>query len=160
MNEEANTEMTEKTDHTPHGKNKLLHQILRFGVVGFTSFLVDFGIYTLMCNVLNINYLIAGVFGFVISVIVNYILSMRYVFKSREDISKAREFITFVILSAFGLLVNEIILWLCVDVIYAHWAWLNSWLTIKWMNMLAKVGATGIVMIYNFVTRKIFLEQH
>ena len=27
-------------------------------------------------------------------------------------------------------------------------------------EILAKIGATGIVMVYNFVTRKIFMEKH
>jgi hypothetical protein len=26
-------------------------------------------------------------------------------------------------------------------------------------EILAKIGATGIVMVYNFVTRKIFMER-
>ncbi|MCR4796984.1 MAG: GtrA family protein [Lachnospiraceae bacterium] len=144
---------------TESKKIPLLEQILRFGVVGFISFFVDFGVYTLLCNVLDVHYIIAGFFGFVISVIVNYYLSMHYVFESRDDISKRREFIVFVILSAIGLLVNELILFICVDGIYYHWSWLNGWLSIKLMNMGAKVAATGVVMVYNFVTRKIFLEK-
>ena len=138
---------------------KLIDQILKFGVVGVISFFVDFGVYTFICNILGISYIIAGVFGFVISVIVNYILSMKFVFESRDDISKTREFITFVVLSAFGLVLNEIILYVCVDGIYWHWNWLQSWLNIKIMNMGAKIVATGVVMVYNFVTRKIFLEK-
>ncbi len=148
---------TEETQHSE--KPNLIQQILKFGVVGFLSFFVDFGVYTLLCNVLGVPYMIAGFFGFVISVIFNYILSMKYVFVSRDDISKTREFVTFVILSALGLLLNELILYVCIDGIYMHWNWLSGWLPIKWMNMLAKIGATGIVMIYNFVTRKIFLEK-
>ncbi len=148
------------TEETQQNKKPtLIQQILRFGVVGFLSFFVDMGVYTLLCNVLGVHYMIAGFFGFVISVTFNYILSMHFVFESRDDISKTREFITFVILSAFGLLLNEVILYVCIDGIYMHWSWLSGWLPIKWMNLLAKVGATGIVMVYNFVTRKIFLEK-
>ena len=141
---------------TQNTQNPLLKQIMRFGVVGFISFFVDFGVYTLLCNGLDVY---AGFFGFVISVIVNYILSMRFVFEGRDDISKTREFVTFVVLSAFGLLLNEIILYVCVDGIYMHWSWLNGWLPLKLMNMGAKVAATGVVMVYNFISRKIFLEK-
>ena len=77
---------------------KLIAQIMKFGVVGLISFIVDFSIYTIICNVMGISYLIAGFAGFTISVIVNYILSMHFVFESRNDLSKTKEFIIFVFL--------------------------------------------------------------
>ena len=64
-------------NYAPTGKNKLLQQIIRFGFVGVLSFVVDFGVYNILCNLLGVHYLIAGVAGFVISVIVNYLLSMK-----------------------------------------------------------------------------------
>lgn len=138
---------------------KLLDQILKFGIVGVICFFIDFGVYTFVCNGLKLSYILAGVLGFVISVVVNYILSMRFVFRGRDDISKTREFIVFVVLSIFGLLLNEIILYVCIDGVYMHWGWLQSVLSIAIMNMGAKIVATAVVMIYNFVTRKIFLEE-
>ena len=36
------------------------------------------------------------------------------------------EFIIFVILSAFGLVLNEVIIKVCLDVIYVNWQWLQS----------------------------------
>ena len=139
--------------------NRLVEQILRFGVVGVFSFLVDFVIYTLMCNVLHIPYLIAGFFGFSISLIVNYILSMTFVFERREDISRQKEFILFAGMSAIGLALNEMILYICIDMVYRHWSWLSGWLPEHWARVLAKFAATGVVMVYNFISRKIVLEQ-
>ena len=68
--------------------------------------------------------LVAAFFGFVISVIVNYLLSMKYVFVRKEDMDRRKEFIIFVILSAFGLVLNEVIIKVCLDVIYVNWQWL------------------------------------
>ena len=138
---------------------KLLAQIFKFAVVGGISFVVDFVVYTVMCNVLHIHYIIAGVSGFTVSVIVNYILSMRFVFVSKDDMKKDKEFVIFVVLSLIGMLLNSVLLFVCIDVIYMNWLWLNQILPIDWMNIVAKVIATGIVMVYNFVTRKIFLEK-
>ena len=138
---------------------KLLEQIFKFAIVGGISFVVDFLVYTVMCNVLNIHYIIAGVAGFTVSVIVNYILSMKFVFVSKEDMRKDKEFVIFVVLSLIGMLLNSVILYICIDLIYMNWMWLMQILPIKWMNIAAKVIATGIVMVYNFVTRKIFLEK-
>lgn len=136
----------------------IIQQFLKFGVVGVICFLIDFGLYT-ACNLCGIPYLISGTIGFCASVIVNYILSMRFVFVRRDDISRQREFITYVILSAIGLGLNELILYICVDMVYVNWGWLQGFLSRSGAELLAKIGATGIVMIYNFVTRKIFLEK-
>ena len=138
---------------------KLLEQIIKFGIVGIISFFVDFTVYTLICNVLHIHYMIAGACGFVISVIVNYVLSMKFVFCSKDDMSKTKEFIIFVVLSVIGLVVNSLVLYICIDVVYMSLGWLQKLLSIEMCNMAAKIIATGIVMIYNFVTRKIFLEK-
>lgn len=138
---------------------KLFEQIFKFAIVGGISFVIDFVVYTIMCNALHIHYIIAGIFGFTISVVANYILSMRFVFVSKEDMPKDKEFIIFVVLSLLGLLLNSVMLYLCIDVVYMHCLWLYQHLSIEWMNMVAKVIATGVVMVYNFVTRKIFLEK-
>lgn len=138
---------------------KLMIQIFKFAIVGGLSFAVDFLVYTMMCNILGIHYIIAGVSGFFISVVINYLLSMRYVFVSKEDMKKDREFVIFVVLSLLGMILNSVILYICIDVIYMHWMWLKQIVPRESMNILAKITATGIVMIYNFITRKIFLEK-
>ena len=138
---------------------KLLAQIFKFAVVGGISFIVDFAVYGFTCNILRIHYIIAGVLGFVISVIVNYLLSMKFVFRSKDDMSKQSEFVIFVVLSLIGMVLNSFILFVCIDVIYMHWLWLQGIINIEIMNLTAKIVATAIVMVYNFVTRKIFLEK-
>ncbi len=138
---------------------ELLAQIIRFGIVGCIAFLIDFTIYTFMCNVLGIHYIIAGFFGFTISLIANYILSMKFVFEGKEDVSKKREFVIFVVLSVIGLGLNELILFVCIDGIYQSIQELQQLITVAQMNVMAKIIATGIVMVYNFITRKIFLEK-
>ena len=138
---------------------KIIEQFLKFAVVGGISFLVDFTVYTIMCNVLHIHYIIAGVLGFTVSVVVNYILSMRYVFLSKDDTRKDKEFFIFVVLSLMGMFLNTILLYLCIDILYSNLGYLKQLLSNEWMNIVAKVFATGVVMVFNFITRKIFLER-
>lgn len=138
---------------------KLLEQILKFGVVGVVAFIVDFGIFSILSNVCHIHYLAANFFGFTVSVVVNYLLSMKYVFSRREDADKRTEFIVFVILSVLGLGLNELIIYMCVDVIYAAWTAVQAWVGRGLAKLIGKVIATGIVMIYNFITRKLFIER-
>ncbi|MBQ8591298.1 MAG: GtrA family protein [Lachnospiraceae bacterium] len=138
---------------------KLLEQILKFGIVGVIAFVVDFGIFTVLSTVLDIHYLIANFFGFSVSVVVNYLLSMRYVFTRQEGANKKAEFVIFVILSVVGLVLNEWIIYLCVDVIYESWTALHVWISHDLAKLTGKIIATGIVMVYNFITRKLFIEK-
>ncbi len=148
--------------------NKLMDQIMKFGVVGVLAFLIDFGIYTILNAVFEKvgiadaypqSYLVAQFFGFMVSLIFNYIMSMKFVFERREGMSRKREFTIFFVLSAIGLVINEVILFIGVDVIYAYWTWLQSWMSLSFAKTFFKLGATGVVMVYNFISRKIFLEK-
>ncbi|MFR6537514.1 MAG: GtrA family protein [Lachnospiraceae bacterium] len=146
---------------------KLIDQILKFGVVGIISFIVDFVITMAVSTLLRTSVgmttsqaaLVGAFFGFVISVIVNYILSMKYVFERREDLDRKKEFTIFVVLSIIGLGINELIILFCIDLVYANWAWLHNLVGATLATAGAKIVATAVVMVYNFVTRKIFLEN-
>ena len=125
---------------------KLIEQIMKFGVVGFLCFFIDYGLMILFTEAFHINYLVSAALSFSISTIVNYSLSMRYVFKSKKDANKINEFILFVVLSVIGLGVNEAAMWIAVEGLGIHY-------------MISKIGATAVVMVFNPVTRKIFLED-
>ena len=123
---------------------KLLAQIMKFGVVGVIATVIDFGIMNLLHYGLGLNILIANTSGFIVSLIFNYVASMKYVFAHKEGMSR-REFIIFVVLSMIGLVLND-------GIVLA----LNAGLGLE--ANIAKICATALVMVYNFVTRKIFLE--
>lgn len=144
---------------------KLLVQIIKFGFVGGLCFLIDFTISTLLFDLLinttsrNIATLIGGFVGFTVSVIVNYILSMKYVFARKEDISRKKEFTIFIILSVIGLGINEVIL-LAFSAVYSGNMSLMSLFSDTLWFAGSKIFATAVVMVYNFITRKIFLEKN
>ena len=138
---------------------KLIDQILKFGVVGIISTIIDFAVFSFLNYAVGIHYMTATFFGFTISLIANYILSMRFVFERRENLDRRVEFIAFGILSVIGLGLNEIIIYGCVDGIYNNVKGMQELISRGTAEMAGKIIATGIVMIYNFVTRKIFLEK-
>ena len=59
---------------------------------------------------------------------------------------------------AVGLVINELIIYLCQDVLYANVAFLNELIPDSLIVPISKIIATGVVMVYNFISRKIFLE--
>ncbi len=145
---------------------KLIEQILKFGVVGVVCFGIDFVITLVVAAICrkagmdtSAAALVGAFWGFTISVVVNYILSMKFVFTRRDDMDRRREFIIFVILSLIGLVLNELIIKVSIDVVYASIESLQKLLTPGLVTAGAKIVATGIVMVYNFITRKIFLEK-
>ena len=134
---------------------KLFAQIVKFGIVGFISFGID---YVTGLIVLNLVMALTSSSYFE-SVIANYILSFKFVFERKEDMNKKVEFITFVVLSLIGMLLNSFLIWIVVDPIYGGNVALQQNIGHNLIYTIAKVFATAIVMVYNFVTRKIFLEK-
>lgn len=124
---------------------KLIIQLIKFGIVGVIATLIDLAVLMLLKEFMHVDVLVASAVAFSVSVIANYILSMLFVFKGSEN-SKVKEFIVFVALSIGGLLLNQFIMWLGTEIMTAYYLWVKAF-------------ALVFVSIYNFVTRKIFLEK-
>ena len=118
---------------------KLIEQILKFGVVGVVCFLIDFLI------TMGLSTLLRSVAGMPTG--------------SAALVGAFFEFIIFTILSLIGLVINELIIKVSIDVLYENWTWLKNLIGPTTVTAAAKIVATAIVMVYNFITRKIFLEQ-
>lgn len=125
----------------------LMRQLLKFGIVGVICFGIDYGLMILLIELSGLDYLLSSGISFGASVVVNYFLSMRFVFTSKEKNSKVKEFVIFVVLSVMGLLLTVVLMRLSVE----NWGF---------HYMQSKIVITGIVMAFNFVTRKVFLEQN
>lgn len=125
--------------------NKLFRQIFKFGIVGGIATVIDFGIFALLTQLLHMNYLLAQIISFGISLTFNYIASIKWVFDAKKQTPK--ETIIFVILSIIGLGINELLLYIGVDLLHFH-------------ELIIKLLATAVVMVYNFVTRKLIIEKH
>ena len=125
--------------------NKLFQQIFKFGIVGGIAFIIDYAIMVISKELLGFNILISAALGFIISVIFNYIASIKWVFDVNKEKDEKKNFILFIIFSIIGLILTEIIMWFGTDII-------------KISYLIVKIIATAIVMVFNFITRKMFLE--
>lgn len=123
----------------------IIKQLFKFGIVGFIAFLIDYSILYILTSIIGINYLISSGISFIISLIFNYIASTKYVFDTGHK-QTTKDVIIFASLSVVGLGINEIIMYLGVDKLIVNY-------------MIVKIFATAVVMIYNFITRKIFIEK-
>ncbi len=126
---------------------KLFNQLIKFGLVGGIAFIIDYGIMVFLTEVFKVPSLISAAISFTVSVIFNYIASVKWVFDvDKEKNSKAKELIVFIILSVIGLGINELIMWIMDKQFGIYY-------------MISKIVATIVVMCYNFITRKLFLER-
>ena len=126
---------------------KLFSQLIKFGLVGGIAFLIDYGIMVFLTDVFKIPSLISAAISFTVSVIFNYISSVKWVFDvDKEKNSKTKELVVFILLSIVGLGINERIMWIMDKEFGIYY-------------MISKIVATIVVMCYNFITRKLFLEK-
>ena len=127
------------------GKISLKRQIILFLITGFISFFIDFGTMTLLKEVFHFPVLAASGVSFVAYAVSAYIMSVRFVYNVNGN-RNAGEFSVFVLLSAIGWCLSQGIMFVLTSPLNVHY-------------MLAKPFATGVVMIYNYITRKLFLER-
>lgn len=123
----------------------LIEQLLKFGVVGAAATLIDFAVMIVLTELAGLDPVISAGISFTVSVVFNYLASMRFVFTRREDLGRAAEAAIFVALSLAGLAINEVLMWLGVTMLRLNY-------------VLVKVAATCVVMLWNFLSRKRWLD--
>lgn len=134
------------SDYVRDALNKTsTQQFMKFAAVGIFSFMVDWLLLVILTEGFGIDYLVSTTVSFLVSVSLNYALSMKYVFEHRDDMSRKREFTIFAILSCIGLGLTDVLMFAGVTI-----------LNIAYQAM--KVIATFCVTWYNFFTRKKFLS--
>ena len=117
-------------------------QFFRYLFVGGFAFLVDFFLLYFFSEFCGIYYLISAVLSFIISLIVNYVLSIHWIFNKNQINNKAAEFGVFALIGVVGLGFTEIFLYLFTDVFGLYY-------------MLSKIITTAIVMFWNFIARRV-----
>lgn len=120
-------------------------QFAKFAVVGFASLAVDYALLLVLVEWMHIDLLFSTTISFIASVIVNYALSMRFVFEHKEDMSRKREFTIFAILSAIGLGLNDLYMFVGVVVFNIGYQFM-------------KLVSTFLVTWYNYFSRRRFLD--
>lgn len=152
-------------------RKKLIAQVLKFGVVGGLSFVIDFVITMIvsaLCRGIGMDVAkaatVGSVFGFCISLVFNYFMSMKFVFERKDDMDRRKEFIIFAVLSLIGLGINALIMYFgvlaCNRLIGMMGEGCPSFISDpSVITAVVKMFATGVVMVYNFVSRKMTLEK-
>lgn len=123
-------------------QQEVFYKFIKFGVVGFTGLIVDFGLTWISKEQLKIQKYVANAIGFSFAATSNYYLNRIWTFKS-ENPEIALEFYHFIMVSLIGLAINTLILWLIVT-------------KLKFNFYISKVFAIIVVMLWNFFANLLF----
>lgn len=123
-------------------------KFFRYCFVGGIAFIVDYGvcvaIFFLMGDT-RLSTVVGTTAGFVFGLIVNFILSKKFVFTEEAKTGAKGEFFCFAIIGLIGWGLSVILMFVCTE-------WLFS------MNQyISKIIVAAIVLIYNFFARKVLL---
>lgn len=119
-------------------------RIVKYFLVGGVSAVADIAIFSSGVYLLHIGYLVCGVVGFTVATAVNYFLSVRFVFASGARFRKFTELALVFFVSAIGLFVNQLTLYLLIGRLGVE-------------PILAKLTATGVVFFWNYCARAYFV---
>ncbi|MDO4913238.1 MAG: GtrA family protein [Bifidobacteriaceae bacterium] len=137
--------------------NKIIAQLMKFGVVGILAFVIDYGIMNLLLMV-HLHNVLAATISFIISLAFNYVISMKYVFVQREDMARWMEMTIFIAAAIVGLFINDVIIWISTYGM-AHDAMITDHTAYILRTNIGKIVATVIVAVWNFIIRKWLLDS-
>jgi putative flippase GtrA len=119
-------------------------QFLRYLVVGGVATVGDFSTLFVFTHWVHVHYLVSNILGFCVGLIINYVLSLVWVFSTRKLSSRVAEFTLFAVVGVIGVGLSELIMWLLTGLAGAHY-------------MVSKVVATMVVLVWNFSARKFLM---
>lgn len=120
----------------------LLLKFIKFGVVGASGVLVDFGFTWFFKEVVKIQKYVANAIGFTLAASSNYFLNRWWTFQSHNP-NVAAEYSRFIFFSLIGLGLNTLVIWFLVS-------------KQKRNFYVSKLIAIGIVTIWNFFANLMF----
>lgn len=132
-------------------KHPTLMEIIRFLLVGGLATVVDYLVMALVCFLFgfsSISESAANVIGtgcgFCVGLLVNYALSVLFVFENKGKSKSAYGFLVFVLLSVVGLGIHLLGMYI------GNTLWgLNEW--------LVKTFLTAVVLVYNYISKRLLL---
>ena len=119
-------------------------RIFKYFLVGGVAATVDIGFFSFFTGYLNWSWLPISIATFILATLVNYVLSIKYVFESGIKHKRHTELVGVFIVSGLALFVNQFVLYIAIE--YLSWPLLAS-----------KFLATGLVFFWNYLGRSKFV---
>ena len=121
------------------------NQFIRFALVGGSGVFVNLAVYSASIYLLHFHYLLAATFSFLVAMTNNFILNLRWTFKTHNQGIKAirDQYLRYAMVTMVSYGINMAALWLLVDL----------WL---WHKISAQLAAIFITTLSNFLGSKLW----
>ncbi|MBE7093929.1 MAG: GtrA family protein [Clostridiales bacterium] len=153
---------------------RLFFEIVRFLLAGGLATVCDYATYLLFRKVVLPPELmaqsvawdagsavIATTFGFLVGLIVSWILSVLFVFRDGENTVRVKDkkhFAVFTLIAIIGLVFTEVAVGIGVLVVPSFSLFgSENFLSLGWNEWLVKLVTTWIVLVFNYFARKRFI---
>ena len=146
---------------------QLFSEIFRFVLVGGVATLADYLVFWIFDAWIfpeswgTLALVLSTALGFCVGLLVNWVLSVSFVFRETEEKISVRSkspFLTFALIGLFGLFITEL------GVVLLVWAFPSfalfgqtALLGTAWEKWFAKAIMTCLVLVWNYLGRKIFI---
>lgn len=137
-------------------KNRLT-EIIRFVFTGGVCFLIEYAALIVLKEWLHLPVVAATPIAFLISVVFNYLLCVKWVFSGAKEGSRKSQ-IGFVITSGMGFFLNWGLMWALTALFGEDAILLTLFGFDLKVYMLNKIIATGLVMVWNYFTKRWLLK--
>ena len=136
---------------------KRLKEIIKFAFTGGVCFLIEWLALTVMVEWLALDVNLATPLAFLISVVINYLLCVRWVFDGAKNGDRKAQ-MGFIVTSLLGLAINSLVMLVLGLLFDEHAVLLQAFgLTLK-VYQVNKVIATLVVMVWNYFTKRWLLK--
>ena len=134
-----------------------LREIIKFVFTGGICFLLEYAALILLKEWLHLPVVAATPVAFLISVVFNYLLCVKWVFDGAKEGSRKAQ-VGFVITSGIGFFLNWLLMW-ALTALLGEDALLFALFGVQVkVYMLNKIIATGLVMVWNYFTKRYLLK--
>jgi len=134
-----------------------LKEVIKFAFTGGVCFLIEYAALIILKEWLHLSAVAATPIAFLISVVFNYLLCVKWVFSGAKEGSRKAQ-IGFAVTSVMGLFLNWAIMW-ALTALFGEDAVLLSLFGVELkVYMLNKIIATGLVMVWNYFTKRWLLK--
>jgi putative flippase GtrA len=127
-----------------NSSESILIQFFRYIFVGGVAFFVDFSLLYFLTEFLGLFYILSATISFLIGLIVNYIISLAWVFNKRKLKNRYHEFLVFALIGVIGLGLNDAMIY-----------YFTTYFALYFM--FSKIISQIAVLLWNFFARRYVL---
>ena len=118
---------------------KKFHHLVLYGIIGSFSSGLDFLIYTLLVQIVGLQYLVANCISVLGGISTSFYLNRNYNFKVKDHTK--RRFSIFLTVGLSGLVMSNLILFLCIDIMGMD-------------KLISKLLSIVLVVFFQFLVNK------